>query len=92
MQLRGEWSDAMAEVRRACEHLSYRSADPVVVGMRGTSMPSYSGCAAELTRAEETYRPGFASPAGHALVIWGGMGRGSGSPEQIAATVADFVR
>jgi ATP/maltotriose-dependent transcriptional regulator MalT len=65
MQLRDEWSDAMAEVRRAHEHLSYRSADPAVVGMALYQQAELLRLRGELTRAEETYR--LAGDHGHSV-------------------------
>jgi DNA-binding CsgD family transcriptional regulator len=63
MQLRGEWSDAMAEVRRAGEHLSSGSADPAVVGMALYQQAELLRLRGELAQADEMYR--LARDRGH---------------------------
>lgn len=62
MQLRGDWTDAMAEVRRACEHLADPPGDPVL-GMALYQQAELLRLRGELARAEETYRR--ASRSGH---------------------------
>lgn len=63
MQLRGEWSEAMAEVRRAGEHLASGSADPAVVGMALYQQAELLRLRGELGQAEQTYR--LAGDRGH---------------------------
>ncbi|MGH3099099.1 MAG: helix-turn-helix transcriptional regulator [Streptosporangiales bacterium] len=62
MQLRGEWTDAMAEVRRACEHLSDPPGDPVL-GMALYQQAELLRLRGDFARAEGTYRR--ASDCGH---------------------------
>lgn len=62
MQLRGDWADAMAEVRHACEHLADPPGDPVL-GMALYQQADLLRLRGELARAEETYRR--ASRSGH---------------------------
>lgn len=62
MQLRGEWADAMDEVRRACEHLSDPPGDPVM-GMAMYQQGELLRLRGDFTRAEQCYRD--ASNWGH---------------------------
>lgn len=62
MQLRGDWADAMAEVRHACEHLADPPGDPVL-GMALYQQAELLRLRGELARAEQTYRR--ASRSGH---------------------------
>jgi DNA-binding CsgD family transcriptional regulator len=62
MQLRGEWADAMDEVRQACEHLSDPPGDPVV-GMALYQQAELLRLRGEFARAETCYRE--ASGYGH---------------------------
>lgn len=62
MQLRGEWADAMDEVRQACEHLADAPGDPAL-GMALYQQAELLRLRGELSRAEETYRR--ASRSGH---------------------------
>jgi ATP/maltotriose-dependent transcriptional regulator MalT len=55
MQLRGEWSEAMAEVERACEHLSDPRGDPVM-GMARYQQAELLRLRGELDAAEAAYR------------------------------------
>ncbi|WP_046469347.1 LuxR family transcriptional regulator [Allosalinactinospora lopnorensis] len=64
MQLRGDWADAMDEVRRAHEHLSVPSGDPAL-GMALYQQGELLRLRGELARAEEAYRQ--ASGWGHAV-------------------------
>jgi DNA-binding CsgD family transcriptional regulator len=63
MQLRGDWSDALDEVRQACTHLSDPPGDPVL-GMALYQQAQLLRLRGELDRAEEVYRR--ASECGHA--------------------------
>jgi ATP/maltotriose-dependent transcriptional regulator MalT len=63
MQLRGDWSDALDEVRQACAHLSDPPGDPVL-GMALYQQAQLLRLRGELGRAEEVYRE--ASECGHA--------------------------
>jgi DNA-binding CsgD family transcriptional regulator len=63
MQLRGEWSEAMAEVRRAGEHLVSEMADPAVVGMALYQQAELLRLRGDLGQAEEMYR--LAGDRGH---------------------------
>jgi DNA-binding CsgD family transcriptional regulator len=62
MQLRGEWVDAMDEVRQACEHLSDPPGDPVL-GMALYQQAELLRLRGEFARAERCYRE--ASGWGH---------------------------
>lgn len=64
MQLRGDWVDAMEEVRQACERLSEPPGDPVL-GMALYQQGELLRLRGELTRAEHAYRQ--ASGYGHAV-------------------------
>lgn len=64
MQLRGEWSAAMAEVGRACEHLADPPGDPVL-GMAHYQQGELLRLRGEFERAEQSYRR--ASDSGHAV-------------------------
>ncbi|RPF39271.1 LuxR family transcriptional regulator [Streptomyces sp. TLI_185] len=55
MQLRGEWADAMDEVRQACEHLSDPPGDPVM-GMALYQRAELFRLRGEFSRAESCYR------------------------------------
>lgn len=55
MQLRGEWADAMDEVRRACEHLSESTGDPAM-GMALYQRAELFRLRGEFSRAESCYR------------------------------------
>jgi DNA-binding CsgD family transcriptional regulator len=55
MQLRGDWTDAMAEVRQACEHLADPPGDPVL-GMALYQQAELLRLRGELARAEQAYR------------------------------------
>lgn len=61
MQLRGEWADALAEVRQACGHLSDPPGDPVL-GMALYQQAELLRLRGEFGPAEEMYRQ--ASQAG----------------------------
>jgi len=63
MQLRGDWADALDEVRQACTHLSDPPGDPVL-GMALYQQAQLLRLRGELGRAEEGYRQ--ASECGHA--------------------------
>lgn len=62
MQLRGDWADAMDEVRQACEHLTDPPGDPVL-GMALYQQGELLRLRGELPGAEEAYRG--ASDSGH---------------------------
>lgn len=62
MQMRGEWADAMDEVRQACEHLSDPPGDPVL-GMALYQQAELLRLRGELAQAERCYRE--ASGCGH---------------------------
>jgi DNA-binding CsgD family transcriptional regulator len=62
MQLRGEWSDAMAEVEQACEHLADPPGDPVL-GMAHYQQGELLRLRGEFSRAEQAYRK--AGEVGH---------------------------
>ncbi|WP_205856663.1 LuxR C-terminal-related transcriptional regulator, partial [Phytoactinopolyspora endophytica] len=62
MQLRGDWSDAMAEAQRAYEHLSDPPGDPVL-GMALYQQAELHRLRGEFARAEKSYRD--ASACGH---------------------------
>lgn len=62
MQLRGEWDEAMAEVRHACEHLADPPGDPVL-GLALYQQAELLRLRGEFTRAEGYYRR--ASRSGH---------------------------
>lgn len=64
MQLRGEWSDALAEVRQGCEHLAGPSGDPVL-GMAHYQLGELLRLRGEFSRAEQAYRS--AGEFGHAV-------------------------
>jgi DNA-binding CsgD family transcriptional regulator len=64
MQLRGEWTDAMDEVREASEHLSDPPGDPVL-GMALYQQGELLGLRGEFARAETCYRE--ASGCGHTM-------------------------
>jgi DNA-binding CsgD family transcriptional regulator len=54
MQLRGEWADALEEVRQACEHLSDPPGDPVM-GMALYQQAELLRLRGEFARAEKGY-------------------------------------
>jgi DNA-binding CsgD family transcriptional regulator/tetratricopeptide (TPR) repeat protein len=62
MQLRGEWADALEEVRHACEHLTDPPGDPVL-GMAFYQRAELLRLRGELDRAEDAYRQ--ANGCGH---------------------------
>jgi len=62
MQLRGDWVDALAEVRQALAHLSGPPTDPVL-GMARYQQAELLRLRGEFARAEEAYRQ--ASGCGH---------------------------
>jgi DNA-binding NarL/FixJ family response regulator len=64
MQLRGEWSDAMAEVEQACEHLADPPGDPVL-GMAHYQQGELLRLRGEFSRAEQAYRK--AGESGHSV-------------------------
>jgi DNA-binding CsgD family transcriptional regulator len=64
MQLRGEWTDAMDEVREASEHLSDPPGDPVL-GMALYQQGELLRLRGEFARAETCYRE--ASGCGHTM-------------------------
>jgi len=64
MQLRGEWSDAMAEVQEACGHLAEPPGDPVL-GMAYYQQGELLRLRGEFSRAEQAYRK--AGESGHAV-------------------------
>lgn len=64
MELRGEWADAMDEVRQAYEHLSDPPGDPVL-GMALYQQGELFRLRGELARAEKCYRE--ASGCGHTM-------------------------
>lgn len=55
MQLRGDWSEALEEVERACSHLSDPGGDPVM-GMARYQQAELLRLRGELARAEVAYR------------------------------------
>lgn len=64
MQLRGEWSDALDEVRQACAHLSEPAADPVL-GMAMYQRAELLRLRGQFALAEESYRQ--AGERGHSV-------------------------
>lgn len=77
MQLHGEWSGAMAEVRKACDHLTGPPADPVL-GMAMYQQAELHRLRGDVKPAEEAYRQ--ASGWGHAVqpglaLLWLAQGR-----------------
>jgi DNA-binding CsgD family transcriptional regulator len=64
MQLRGEWADALAEVRRAREHLADRAGDPVL-GMACYQQAELFRLRGEFERAQEAYHE--AADRGHTV-------------------------
>jgi len=70
MQLRGEWADAMDEVRQACEHLSDPPGDPVM-GMALYQQAELHRLRGEFARAEKCYREasGWGHPAQPGLAM-----------------------
>lgn len=62
MQLRGEWTDAMTEIRQACKHLSDPPGDPVL-GMAMYQQAELFRLRGDYPGAEEAYRQ--ASNWGH---------------------------
>jgi ATP/maltotriose-dependent transcriptional regulator MalT len=64
MQLRGEWADALDEVRQACEHLSDPPGDPVL-GMALYQQAELLRLRGEYARAEASYRE--AGGCGHTM-------------------------
>ncbi|MQA04966.1 MAG: DNA-binding response regulator [Streptosporangiales bacterium] len=64
MQLRGNWSEAIDEVRRACAHLADPPGDPVL-GMAEYQMGELLRLRGEFTSAEDAYRR--AGECGHAV-------------------------
>ncbi|MFI2435034.1 LuxR C-terminal-related transcriptional regulator [Streptomyces sp. NPDC018693] len=55
MQLRGEWTDALAEARQACAHMAGRTADPAL-GMAQYQRAELLRLRGAFTHAEEAYR------------------------------------
>lgn len=55
MQLRGEWSDAMDEVRQACDHQASQPGDPVM-GMAQYQQGELLRLRGDFARAEAAYR------------------------------------
>lgn len=55
MQLRGEWAEAMDEVRQACAHLAESPGDPVL-GMAHYQLGELLRLRGEFRRAEQAYR------------------------------------
>ncbi|MBC3194809.1 DNA-binding response regulator [Pseudonocardia sp. C8] len=64
MLLRGEWSDALAEAGRACDHLAEPPGDPVL-GMAQYQLGELLRLRGEFARAERAYRR--AGESGHAV-------------------------
>jgi DNA-binding CsgD family transcriptional regulator len=64
LQLRGEWADAMAEVRQAHAHLLHRAGDPVL-GMALYQQAELLRLQGQFERAQEAYRQ--AGDRGHAV-------------------------
>jgi DNA-binding NarL/FixJ family response regulator len=64
MQLRGEWSDALAEAQQACRHLAEPPGDPVL-GMAHYQLAELLRLRGEFSRAEQAYRK--AGECGHAV-------------------------
>jgi ATP/maltotriose-dependent transcriptional regulator MalT len=64
MQLRGEWSDAMAEVQQACAHLAEPPGNPVL-GMAHYQQGELLRLRGEFSRAEQAYRK--AGESGHSV-------------------------
>jgi len=64
MQLHGEWSDAIDELRQACAHLSDPPGDPVL-GMAQYQMGELLRLRGEYARAEDAYRR--AGECGHVV-------------------------
>lgn len=64
MQLHGEWSEAIDEVRQACAHLSDPPGDPVL-GMAQYQMGELLRLRGEFTSAEDAYRR--AGECGHSV-------------------------
>lgn len=62
MQLRGDWTDALREVRQACEHLADPPGDPVL-GMANYQQGELLRLRGDFGRAEAAYRR--ARDAGH---------------------------
>ena len=62
MQLRGEWTEALAEVERACDHLATGGHDPAM-GMARYQQAELLRLRGDLSRAERCYRE--ASEWGH---------------------------
>ncbi|GAB4003884.1 hypothetical protein GCM10029992_47280 [Glycomyces albus] len=90
MQLRGEWADAMDEVRRACEHLAERGGP--VVGMAEYQRAELHRLRGEYAAAEVSYRQ--ASGSGHPVqpgmaLLRLAQGRVDGAVAAIALTAAE---
>ncbi|MGH3358829.1 MAG: tetratricopeptide repeat protein, partial [Nocardioidaceae bacterium] len=64
MQLRGDWADAMDEVREACAHLAQSPGDPVL-GMAHYQLGELLRLRGQFDRAEQAYRK--AGESGHAV-------------------------
>ncbi|MDN5917782.1 MAG: LuxR C-terminal-related transcriptional regulator [Pseudonocardia sp.] len=64
MQLRGEWADALAEVRQGCGHLAEPPGDPVL-GMAHYQLGELLRLRGEFSRAEQAYRT--AGESGHSV-------------------------
>ncbi|NED97337.1 DNA-binding response regulator [Phytoactinopolyspora alkaliphila] len=94
MQLRGEWSDAMAEAQRACEHLSDPPGDPVV-GMALYQRAELHRLRGEFARAEKNYRE--ASVWGHPVhpglaLLWFEQGKKDAAAAAIRRVAAEAGR
>ncbi|MQA27495.1 MAG: DNA-binding response regulator [Micromonosporaceae bacterium] len=91
MQLRGEWADAMNEVRQACEHLSDPPGDPVT-GMALYQQAELHRLRGEFARAESCYREagGFGHPVQPGLALLRlAQGRLDDASAAIRRTVAE---
>ncbi|PSL08309.1 LuxR family transcriptional regulator [Haloactinopolyspora alba] len=89
MQLRGEWSDAMAEVQEACAHLADPPGDPVM-GSAMYQQGELLRLRGEFTKAEAAYREagnwGHAAQPGLALLRLA-QGRGSDAEAAIRRVI-----
>lgn len=77
MQLRGEWSDALQEARRACELLSQHTGQPAA-GAAYYQLAELYRLRGEFVRAEESYRQASAwgrSPHPGLAQLWLAQGR-----------------
>jgi ATP/maltotriose-dependent transcriptional regulator MalT len=89
MQLRGEWADAMDEVRQACEHLSDPPGDPAL-GMALYQQGELLRLRGELAQAEKCYRE--ASGCGHTMQPGLALLRlAQGRPDDAAAAIGRTV-